>query len=117
LYKQNYFAIVKWSKRNNEGGKMQALHVEIEVNGVKLEVIGNYWLGEAESLDSPGEDPSVEIDKVLTASGDDISGLFGFSEELSNYIKDAALDAHNEGKIWAKTEATLARRELAREES
>ena len=31
---------------------MEYLHVSIEINGVKLEVIGNYWPGEAASWDS-----------------------------------------------------------------
>ena len=51
---------------NNEGINamdMEYLHVSIEINGVKLEVIGNYWPGEAASWDSPGESESVEIDR------------------------------------------------------
>ena len=39
------------------------IHVSIEINGVKLEVIGNYWPGEAASWDSPGNRESVEIEK------------------------------------------------------
>ena len=40
---------------NNEGTDMEYLHVSIEINGVVFEVIGNYWLGEAASWDSPEE--------------------------------------------------------------
>ena len=34
---------------------MDYLHVSIEVSGLRLDVVGNYWPGEAASWDSPGE--------------------------------------------------------------
>ncbi len=94
---------------------MEYLHVSIEINGVKLEVIGNYWPGEAASWDSPGEDPSVEIEQILTANGDDIGGMVDYFEDLQEHVEQAALEAHKEGRIWQATEAAIARREMARE--
>jgi hypothetical protein len=60
--------------QTTEGTDMEYLHVSIEINGVKLEIIGNYWPGEAPSWDSQGEPESVEIEKILTEKGDDIGG-------------------------------------------
>ena len=84
---------------------MEYLHVSIEINGVKLEVIGNYWPGEAESLDSPGESESIEIEEILTESGDDIGGMVDSFESLQGYVEEAAMEAH------------IGRKELQREES
>lgn len=88
------------------------LHVQIEVNGVKLEIIGNYWPGEAASWDSPGESESVEIETILTEKGDDIGGLLGFSEELSEHIESAALAAYMDNKLWQQAENAILRREM-----
>ena len=53
----------RFSHQRSRGCDMEYLHVSIEINGVKLEVIGNYWPEEAASWDSPGESESVEIEK------------------------------------------------------
>ena len=94
---------------------MEYLHVEIDLNGVKLEVIGNYWPGEEPSWDSPGEPESIEIEKVLTENGDDIGGMVDSFESLQGYIEEAALEAHTGNKDWQREEAAIARREMARE--
>jgi len=94
---------------------MEYLHVSIEINGVKLEVIGNYWPGEAASWDSPGESESIEIEKILTENGDDIGGLLGFSNELSSHIEALAMEAHKDGIICAAQDAADRNREYLRE--
>jgi len=94
---------------------MEYLHVSIEINGVKLEVIGNYWPGEAESWDSPGESESIEIEKILTENGDDIGSLIADNSDLQTRVEELALEAHKEGRIWQATEAAIARREMERE--
>ena len=96
---------------------MEYLHVSIEVNGVKLEVIGNYWPGEAESWDSPGESESIEIEKILTENGDDIGGMVDYFEDLQEHVEQAALEAHMDRKDWQREEAAIARREMAMEEA
>ena len=96
---------------------MEYLHVSIEVNGVRLEVIGNYWPGEAESWDSPGESESIEIEKILTEKGDDISSMVAGFEDLQGYIEEAALEAHIGNKDWQREEAAISRREMAMEEA
>ena len=96
---------------------MEYLHVSIEVFGLRLEVIGNYWPGEAESWDSPGEPESVEIEKILTEKGDDISSMVAGFEDLQGYIEEAALEAHMDRKDWQREEAAIARREMAMEEA
>jgi hypothetical protein len=101
--------------QTTEGTDMDYIHVSIEIGGVKLEVIGNYWPGEAESLDSPGESESVEIEQVLTAKGDDIGGMVAYFENLQEHVEQAAMEAFKEGRIWQATEAAIARREMARE--
>ena len=95
---------------------MEYLHVIIEVNGQKLEVIGNYWPGEAASWDSPGEEESVEIEQVLTANGDDIGAAIAYSDELQSFVEGVALEAFKEGRIWQACEAAIVRKELLEEE-
>lgn len=94
---------------------MEYLHVEIDLNGVKLQVIGNYWPGEAESMDSPGESESVEIEQVLTAKGDDIGGMVAYFENLQEHVEQAALEAHKGAKELARDEYAILRREMAQE--
>ena len=94
---------------------MDYLHVYIEVSGLRLEVVGNYWPGEAASWDSPGESESIEIEKILTEKGDDISSMVAGFEDLQGYIEEAALEAHMDRKDWQREEAAIARREMARE--
>ena len=96
---------------------MDYLHVYIEVSGLRLEVVGNYWPGEAASWDSPGEPESVEIEKILTEKGDDISSMVAGFEDLQGYIEEAALEAHMDRKDWQREEAAIARREMAMEEA
>ena len=96
---------------------MEYLHVSIEINGVKLEVIGNYWPGEAASWDSPGESESIEIEKILTENGDDIGGMVDYFEDLQEHVEQAALEAHKDHKDWQRDEAAIARREMAMEEA
>ena len=80
--------------QTTRGMDMEYLHVSIEINGVKLEVIGNYWPGEAASWDSPGESESVEIEKILTENGDDIGSMVAYFEDLQEHVEQAALEAH-----------------------
>jgi len=94
---------------------MEYLHVSIEINGVKLEVIGNYWPGEAASWDSPGESESVEIEKILTENGDDIGSMVAYFDYLQEHIEEAALEAHMDRKDWQREEAAVMRREMALE--
>lgn len=94
---------------------MEYLHVEIDLNGVKLQVIGNYWPGEAASWDSPGEPESVEIERILTEKGDDIGGIASYFESLQEHVEQAALEAHKDHKDWQREEAAIMRREMARE--
>ena len=96
---------------------MEYLHVSIEVNGVRLEVIGNYWPGEAASWDSPGESESIEIEKILTENGDDIGGMVDYFEDLQEHVEQAALEAHMDRKDWQREEAAISRREMAMEEA
>ena len=100
---------------------MESLHVAIEINGVKLEVIGTYWPGEAASWDSPGESESVEIDTILTEKGDDIGGLLGHYNELASDIEAMALELHTtnraERSLYLQEEENIRRREMAREEA
>ena len=92
---------------------MEYLHVEIDLNGVKLRVIGNYWPGEEPSWDSPGEEESIEIEKVLTPKGDDIGAMVAWFEDVQETVEQAALEAFKEGRIWQATEAAIARHEMA----
>ena len=94
---------------------MDHLHVTVEVGGVKLEVIGNYWPGEAASWDSPGEPESIEIESVMTEKGDDIGGLLGFSNELASHIEGLAMEAFKDGRICAAHDTAVSRREYLRE--
>ena len=94
---------------------MEYLHVSIEINGVKLEVIGNYWPGEAASWNSPGESESVEIEKILTENGDDIGSMVAYFDDLQEHVEEAALEAHIGRKELQRDEAAIARREMARE--
>ena len=103
--------------QTTEGTDMEYLHVSIEVNGVRLEVIGNYWPGEAASWDSPGESESIEIEKILTENGDDIGGMVDYFEDLQEHVEQAALEAHMDRKDWQREEAAIARREMAMEEA
>lgn len=90
---------------------MDHLHVYIEVSGLKLEVIGNYWHGEAPSWDSPGEPESVEIDEILTAEGTDISSLIADNDDLQAAAEELALEAFKDGRICAAQDAADMRRE------
>ena len=94
---------------------MEYIHVSIEINGVKLEVIGSYWPGEAESLDGPGEPESVEIERILTEKGDDIGSMVAYFEDMQEHVEEAALEAHKGAKELARDENAIARREMARE--
>ena len=94
---------------------MEYLHVEIDLNGVKLQVIGNYWPGEAASWDSPGESESIEIEMVLTPKGDDIGAMVAWFEDVQECVEQAAMESFKEGRIWQAMEAAIARREMARE--
>lgn len=93
----------------------QPIHTYIELSGVKLEIIGTYYPGEAASWDSPGESESIEIEKILTENGDDIGGMVDYFEDLQEHVEQAALEAHKEGRIWQATEAAISRREMAQE--
>ena len=73
----------------------QPIHTTIELSGVKLEVIGTYYPGEEASMDCPGEQPSTEIETVLTMKGDDISSLIFENESLSDAVLELTIAA-----IW-----------------
>lgn len=73
----------------------QPIHTTIELSGVKLEVIGTYYQGEEASMDCPGEQPSTEIETVLTMKGDDISSLIFENESLSDAVLELTIAA-----IW-----------------
>jgi len=94
---------------------MEYMHVSIEINGVRLEVIGNYRPGEEPSRDSPGESESVEIEKILTEKGDDIGGMVDYFEDLQEHVEEAALEAHKGAKELARNENAIMRREMALE--
>ena len=96
---------------------MDYLHVYIEVSGLRLEVVGNYWPGEAASWDSPGESESIEIEKILTERGDDISSMVAGFEDLQEHVEQAALEAHIGRKELQRDEAAISRREMAMEEA
>ncbi len=79
----------------------QPIHTTIELSGVKLEVIGTYHAGEDASMDSPGENSSVEIDAILTPKGDDISGLIADYMSLQTAVEELTIQAHKEGVMCA----------------
>lgn len=51
------------------------MKAQIEYAGVSLQVYGDYFKGEAESDDSPGERESFVIQEIVTESGDDITNF------------------------------------------
>ncbi len=79
----------------------QPIHTTIELSGVKLQVIGTYYPGEDASMDSPGENSSVEIDAILTPKGDDISGLIADYMSLQTAVEELTIQAHKEGILCA----------------
>lgn len=87
---------------------MEYLHVTIEIDDVKLEVIGNYWPGEDASWDSPGESESIEIDKILTEKGDDIGGMVAYFDDLQKHVEEAAMEAFKAGRSNAAMERRIA---------
>lgn len=94
---------------------MGHLHVIIELSGVKLEVIGNYYPGEDASFDSPGEAESVEIERVLTPKGDDIGELIAGNKDLEESVWWLAVEAYRDGRNCAAQDAAANRREYMRE--
>lgn len=80
---------------------IRPIHTYIELSGVKLEVIGNYYPGEEASLFSPGEDESVELEQILTPKGDDISGLIADYMSLQTAVEELTIQAHIEGVLCA----------------
>ena len=79
----------------------QPIHTYIELSGVKLEVIGTYYKGEAAGMYSPGEPESIEIDSIFTQKGDDISGLFSDYMSLQTAVEELTIAAHKEGILCA----------------
>ena len=79
----------------------QPIHTTIELSGVKLEVIGTYYPGEDASMDSPGENSSVEIDAILTPKGDDISGMIADYKSLQTAVEELTIQANIEGVMCA----------------
>ena len=73
----------------------QPIHTYIELSGIKLEVIGTYYPGEDASMDCPGEQPSTELETVLTMKGDDISSLIFDNKELTASVLELTIAAHN----------------------
>lgn len=72
----------------------QPIHTYIELSGIKLEVIGTHHHGESASMDSPGEQPSTELETVLTMKGDDISSLIFYHKELTASVLELTIAAH-----------------------
>ena len=93
----------------------QPIHTYIELSGVKLEVIGTYYPGEDASMDSPGEEESIEIDSVLTPKGDDISGLIADYMSMQTAVEELTIQAHKGAKELARDEYAILRREMAQE--
>ena len=79
----------------------QPIHTYIELSGLRLEVIGTYYKGEDASMDSPGEEESIEIDSIFTQKGDDISGLIADNVELQTAAEELTIAAHKEGILCA----------------
>jgi len=92
---------------------MEYLHVSIEINGVKLEMIGNYWPGEDAKYDNPGQPECIEIERLLTAEGSDIGNLIADNQALQEQVESAALAQFKDGQLWARAERAV----MAREES
>ena len=93
----------------------QPIHTYIELSGVKLEVIGTYYKGEAAGMYSPGEPESIEIDSIFTQKGDDISGLIADNVELQTAAEELTIQAHKGAKELARDEYAILRREMAQE--
>lgn len=87
---------------------MEYLHVGIEVSGICLTVIGNYWPGESASMDSPGESESVEIEQIVTDEGSDIGAIVADHPALQAEVEAAALEAFKSGRSNAAMERRLA---------
>lgn len=79
----------------------QPIHTTIELSGLRLEVIGTYYKGEAAGMYSPGEPESIEIDAILTPKGDDISGLIADNVDLQTTAEELTIQAHKEGILCA----------------
>ena len=79
----------------------QPIHTTIELSGVKLEVIGTYYKGEAAGMYSPGEPESIEIESIFTPKGDDISGLIADNVDLQTTAEELTIQAHKEGVLCA----------------
>jgi hypothetical protein len=97
----------------NQGKRQmsQPIHTTIELSGLRLEVIGTYYKGEDASMDSPGEEESIEIDSVLTPKGDDISGLIADNDDLQIEVDSKVLEAFKDGRMCAAQDAAEMRRE------
>ena len=80
----------------------QPIHTYIELSGLRLEVIGTYYKGEDASMDSPGEEESIEIEQVLTPKGDDICELIYDCKSMMDAIAELTIAAH---KVKADTNA------------
>jgi len=92
---------------------MEFLRVKIEISGIKLEVIGNYWPGEDATYDNPGQPECIEIERLLTAEGSDIGNLIADNQALQEQVESAALAQFKDGQLWARAERAV----MAREES
>ena len=93
----------------------QPIHTYIDLSGLRLEVIGTYYKGEDASMDSPGEEESIEIDSIFTQKGDDISGLIADNVELQTAAEELTIQAHKGAKELARDEYAILRREMAQE--
>ena len=52
-------------------------------------------------MDCPGEAESVELEKMLTPKGDDISGLIADYMSLQTAVEELTVQAHKEGVLCA----------------
>ena len=79
----------------------QPIHTTLELSGLRLEVIGTFYKGEAAGMYSPGEPESIEIDSIFTPKGDDISGLIADYISLQTAVEELTIQAHIEGVLCA----------------
>ena len=79
----------------------QPIHTTIELSGLRLEVIGTYYKGEAAGMYSPGEPESIEIESIFTPKGDDISGLIADNIDMQTAVEELTIQAHKEGVLCA----------------
>lgn len=74
------------------------LELSIEIKGVRLIVDGEYYEAEPWTPEEPAEAESFEVHKVMSASGDNLTGLFDdnafeIDKVCLKALRDLATDA------------------------